>query len=177
MPHLRLACVTGGLGSPRPYGREHHPHPSYPSIPPPHHPMMYQHDSSQYCYDQTGLQLTYNGADRGRAAPHLQAGKFEAKLGALYLFYICQHHLPSQIFRTRFPFKLKSPQPEHVLEISHDHITLRTHWHIKQGPVSNNTHNTSTCYRLIAVLNHWGQMQPNSSQLPQPTHPTTPCSH
>ncbi|XP_008193624.1 nuclear receptor coactivator 2 isoform X3 [Tribolium castaneum] len=67
--------LPGGLGSPRPYGREHHPHP-YPPIPPnPHqHPMMYQQDSSQYCYDQTGLQLAYNGADRGRAPPHLQAG-------------------------------------------------------------------------------------------------------
>lgn len=58
--------------------------------------MMYQHDS-QYCYDQTGLQLTYNGADsRGRpAAPHLQAGKLletknknEAKLGAHIYIYI-----------------------------------------------------------------------------------------
>ncbi|XP_068904525.1 nuclear receptor coactivator 1 isoform X6 [Tenebrio molitor] len=67
--------LPGGLGSPRPYGREHHPHP-YPPIPPnPHqHPMMYQQDSSQYCYDQTGLQLAYNGADRGRAPQHLQAG-------------------------------------------------------------------------------------------------------
>jgi hypothetical protein len=36
--------------------------------------MMYQQDSSQYCYDQTGLQLAYNGADRGRAPQHLQAG-------------------------------------------------------------------------------------------------------
>ncbi|KAJ8942844.1 hypothetical protein NQ314_009906 [Rhamnusium bicolor] len=69
---------TGGVcyrwaGLPRPYpGREHHPH-SYPTIPPHHNipPMMYQQDS-QYCYDQTGLPLAYNGADRGRAPPHLQ---------------------------------------------------------------------------------------------------------
>lgn len=39
------------------------------------HPMMYQQDS-QYCYDQTGLQLAFNGADRGRGPPpHLQGGK------------------------------------------------------------------------------------------------------
>ncbi|XP_074027030.1 basic helix-loop-helix family member taiman isoform X4 [Leptinotarsa decemlineata] len=67
--------LPGGLGSPRSYtGREHHPHP-YSSIQP-HHTvpqMMYQQDS-QYCYDQTGLSLAYNGADRGRAAPHLQPG-------------------------------------------------------------------------------------------------------
>ncbi|KAF5290781.1 hypothetical protein FQA39_LY14624 [Lamprigera yunnana] len=62
--------LPGGLGSPRPYGRDHPTHP-YPPIPP-HHPMMYQQDS-QYCYDQTGLQLVYNGADRGRAPPHLPA--------------------------------------------------------------------------------------------------------
>ncbi|KAJ8920909.1 hypothetical protein NQ315_015702, partial [Exocentrus adspersus] len=67
--------MPGGLGSPRPYtGREHHPHP-YPAIPPHHNvpPMMYQQDS-QYCYDQAGLPLAYNGADRGRAPPHLQPG-------------------------------------------------------------------------------------------------------
>ncbi|KAB0798164.1 hypothetical protein PPYR_09157 [Photinus pyralis] len=63
--------LPGGLGSPRQYGREHPTHP-YPPIPS-HHPMMYQQDS-QYCYDQTGLQLVYNGADRGRAPPHLSAG-------------------------------------------------------------------------------------------------------
>ncbi|KAL3282539.1 hypothetical protein HHI36_005719 [Cryptolaemus montrouzieri] len=66
--------LPGGLGSPRPYGRaDHHPHPYSPIPPPPppsHHPMMYQQDA-QYCYDQTGLQLAYNGADRGRAPPHL----------------------------------------------------------------------------------------------------------
>ncbi|KAG5896383.1 hypothetical protein JTB14_009588 [Gonioctena quinquepunctata] len=70
--------LPGGLGSPRSYtGREHHPHPYPPSIPPPPHhtvpPMMYQQDS-QYCYDQTGISLAYNGADRGRAPPHLQPG-------------------------------------------------------------------------------------------------------
>ncbi|XP_018571152.1 nuclear receptor coactivator 1 isoform X2 [Anoplophora glabripennis] len=67
--------MPGGLGSPRPYtGREHHPH-SYPNIPPHHNvpPMMYQQDS-QFCYDQAGLPLAYNGADRGRAPPHLQPG-------------------------------------------------------------------------------------------------------
>ncbi|XP_018329075.1 nuclear receptor coactivator 1 isoform X3 [Agrilus planipennis] len=64
--------LPGGLGSPRPYGRDHPPHP-YPPIPHQHHPMMYQQDS-QYCYDQSGLPLAYNGADRGRAPPHLQAG-------------------------------------------------------------------------------------------------------
>ncbi|CAH1183759.1 unnamed protein product [Phaedon cochleariae] len=66
--------LPGGLGSPRPYtGRDHHPHP-YPPIPPHHNvpPMMYQ--DSQYCYDQTGMSLAYNGADRGRAPPHLQSG-------------------------------------------------------------------------------------------------------
>ncbi|XP_063902994.1 nuclear receptor coactivator 1 isoform X4 [Zophobas morio] len=65
--------LPGGLGSPRPYGRDHHPLP-YPQIPsnPHQHPMMYQQES-QYCYE-TGLQLAYNGADRGRAPPHLQAG-------------------------------------------------------------------------------------------------------
>ncbi|XP_022919000.1 nuclear receptor coactivator 2 isoform X2 [Onthophagus taurus] len=66
--------LSGGLGSPRPYGREHPPHSSYPPIPQsPHHTMIYQQDS-QYCYDQTGLQLPYNGADRGRVPTHLQPG-------------------------------------------------------------------------------------------------------
>ncbi|XP_049822907.1 nuclear receptor coactivator 1 isoform X2 [Aethina tumida] len=70
--------LPGGLGSPRPYpGRDHHPLP-YSQIPPPqhntHHPMMYQQETPQYCYDQSGLQLPYNGADRGRAPPHLQPG-------------------------------------------------------------------------------------------------------
>ncbi|XP_045471879.1 nuclear receptor coactivator 3 isoform X3 [Harmonia axyridis] len=69
--------LPGGLGSPRPYGRaDHHPHPYSPLPPPPtpsHHPMMYQQDA-QYCYDQAGLQLAYNGADRGRAPPHLHPG-------------------------------------------------------------------------------------------------------
>ncbi|XP_044752396.1 nuclear receptor coactivator 2 isoform X4 [Coccinella septempunctata] len=68
--------LPGGLGSPRPYGRaDHHPHPysSIPPQPPSHHPMMYQQDA-QYCYDQTGLHLAYNGADRGRAPPHLHPG-------------------------------------------------------------------------------------------------------
>ncbi|GJQ82169.1 hypothetical protein Trydic_g6002 [Trypoxylus dichotomus] len=64
--------LPGGLGSPRPYGREPPTHASYPPIPQPHHSMMYQPDP-QY-YDQTGLQLPYNGADRGRIPPHLQAG-------------------------------------------------------------------------------------------------------
>lgn len=73
-------CFTGGLGSPRPYGREPPTHASYPPIPQTHHSMMYQQDS-QYCYDQTGLQLPYNGADRGRVPPHLQAGKSSASQG------------------------------------------------------------------------------------------------
>lgn len=91
-------CVTGGLGSPRQYagGRgDHGPHPGYPQppshvsqYPPPPHPpppnplqqqMMYQ--DSQYCYDQTGLQLAYNGQpDRGRGPPphpHIAGGKCE----------------------------------------------------------------------------------------------------
>lgn len=96
-------CFTGGLGSPRPYGREHHhphpppspyhaslppptPHPQQqqqppPNLPPPpqaqSQPMMYQQhqQDSQYCpaYDPMG----YPGVDRGRQVPpqHLQPGK------------------------------------------------------------------------------------------------------
>lgn len=75
-------CFTGGLGSPRPYGRDLPPH-NYPPIPPPQHSMMYQQDS-QYGYDQTGLHIPYNGADRGRGPPHLQAGKFTASRGTFF---------------------------------------------------------------------------------------------
>lgn len=96
-------CFAGGLGSPRPYGREHHhshppPSPYHPSLPPPpphpqqqqpppnlppppqaqSQPMMYQQhqqQDSQYCpsYDPMG----YPGIDRGRPLPppHLQPGK------------------------------------------------------------------------------------------------------
>ncbi|XP_056647099.1 nuclear receptor coactivator 3 isoform X3 [Diorhabda sublineata] len=86
-PYLRLqransvpsatSQLPGGLGSPRPYtGRDHHSH-LYPPVPPHPHSvpqmMSYQQDS-QYCYDQTGIPLAYNGADRGRAPPHLQPG-------------------------------------------------------------------------------------------------------
>lgn len=90
-------CVTGGLGSPRQYaGRGdhapnhppqnmHHQYPQHPVPPHPHsqpipqhqHPQMMYQDSQQYCYDQTGLQLAFNGPDRGRGPPppHLQGGK------------------------------------------------------------------------------------------------------
>ncbi|CAH1280585.1 unnamed protein product [Diabrotica balteata] len=58
-------------------GRDHHPH-LYSPVPPHPHPvppMMSYHQDSQYCYDQTGIPLAYNGADRGRAPPpHLQPG-------------------------------------------------------------------------------------------------------
>ncbi|CAH1102435.1 unnamed protein product [Psylliodes chrysocephalus] len=71
--------LPGGLGSPRPYtGRDHHPHLYSPVPPHPHSvpPMMSYQQDSQYCYDQTGIPIAYNGSDRGRAPPppHLQPG-------------------------------------------------------------------------------------------------------
>lgn len=79
----RVVCFTGGLGSPRPYGREHPSHPSaYPQMSHPNsnpHPMMYPQETATnpYMYDQSGLQMGGYGSDRGRPGPpsHLQGGK------------------------------------------------------------------------------------------------------
>lgn len=110
-------CFTGGLGSPRPYGREHlhsHPPPSSPyhsSLPPPpshpqqppnlpppppqaqSQPMMYQqHQDSQYCpsYDP----MVYSGVDRGRQLPppHLQPGKCAKETGETTNIKTLGHH-------------------------------------------------------------------------------------
>lgn len=63
--------------------------------------MMYQQETPQYCYDQSGLQLPYNGADRGRAPPHLQPGKCD-QLGAPIIedYQCCQETSAVQSFET-----------------------------------------------------------------------------
>ncbi|XP_044727109.1 nuclear receptor coactivator 2 isoform X3 [Chrysoperla carnea] len=79
-PPTATTHLPGGLGSPR----HHYPHPNPHHVQSPSHPHNmgppYPHsgqqgyDSVQYCYDQSSLQLAYNGADRGRAPPSQGGG-------------------------------------------------------------------------------------------------------
>lgn len=92
--------ITGGLGSPRHYLHTQNPH-QMPQQPQSHphmghspyasHTVQQGYDQSvQYCYDQSSLQLAYNGADRGRAPP-IQGGKLKQTKNPHTILFLSKH--------------------------------------------------------------------------------------